>query len=560
MAEHGDGVSLDKAARSMQIAARTFKRKDKSAQPWKPKILSRGDVMYATEIPEEDSIALQQERTMYVQKRGWAAEENQPYRPLGTPDLERKYKPPNIGPTKRRKKKTRKSDGLQTDHPAEGEKEDGEDDDPLLHPPNPDSKVAAARRIRTWGDTGYKELSQHIKLSSERVLSCKGGQPFPEVLYRQRLGLYPVSALKSQERMWDIPQHVSMLDDPTSFASLQSRDPRSMASLNEKDPASIFVEKTLVEAGLSPRPVPGAFSQRLLSQMAAAGKDDSALKLPALGRRGKAGQLLAGEPTPEVALERVLETIAKMRLALDPRRALQEQVEDFHAAKDELSHQLHEKLAEKTTYRLDTYLRKRELLPETGALPALDSRRWDLEVERSRLQDQLMVLDAHPWWNRLMFFLTQSGGQITPQQKVALALIKDLIEKSEEFGEPALYTFLLVIPREFHNDDSVQRIVAFLHEELDVNVAQYRRFLDLHQLPIPASLKKGDERSRTTTRHGTNRMARQKSMMQSMSRASRQPRHMPSIAGSTSIAGSVRSREGGRGSEAGGGGFLPNVS
>ena len=53
-----------------------------------------------------------------------------------------------------------------------------------------------------------------------------------------------------------------------------------------------------------------------------------------------------------------------------------------------------------------------------------------------------------------------------------------------------MFALLLLLPRDYHNMDEVQRILQFLREELDISLATYRSFLDRKALPVPNSLKK----------------------------------------------------------------------
>ena len=429
-------------------------------------------------------------REKRVRTCGWASDKQRPYRPLGSPDLERR------DPRGNQQVRSRGREGARAGRGARGAPAD---DPPAL--PAQEKKVPKAREMRRWRHTGIDDLNGAIRDSQSRLKLVSNGKPFVEVLRMQNQLIIPCSQLRSMSSLWavDIRNSLTNIEDgpggggftrPGSFgqhggtgggggeteASLP--DISSLVTAGAPSAAAVsgmlrgggrgehrVVEKAMLQLGMKRRE-----RDLLLPTKASRFKQDAAEGAPTLDRRE--------------AAKAARELLSK---GLDD--GVQEHRTTFIALQARLRERLEEALWERSSERLEEYERKSMVLPQrTVGLLSIPA--WELAAERSKLQRTLAQLDEHAWWGRLMYQLTSSNAQLTSEQQVVLFIIKETIEKGEPFTQSDLFALLLLLPRDFHNYDDVQKVLQFLREELDVSLTHYKTFLEKQGLPIPNSIKR----------------------------------------------------------------------
>lgn len=193
----------------------------------------------------------------------------------------------------------------------------------------------------------------------------------------------------------------------------------------------------------------------------------------------------------------------------------------FHKVGQRSRDRLRGALEDRASRRVDAHVRRTGAAPVPGgsgreghgsARGRLRPEEWELRAERARLRRTLERLDAHPWWSRLAAAAAraepeaaggwaaggsrrESGaalsqleggtrgaaaivsdnagpGALSGPVRVALLLLLDGVERGETPTAVDLACLAVLLPRHYHADPAVQRLLVFLAAEAEAPVEE----------------------------------------------------------------------------------------
>lgn len=403
-------------------------------------------------------------------------------------------------------------------------------------------------------DNGWSLLQTAISKSSSRMTGCKFGSSYPDVMLRQGFQMHSQSPLKASVTQVDLKGEISRLsaahpssatstgrlpgfstgggrrasggsDEPSISASQLDIGPDGPNGALQHDASNAVVfadEQQLKALASSIRFPPIGMGLQGQAQQShnhrAAGS--SARKPDPRNNRGitnnpymsRLYEVMGGDPG-ETALASVVQGLlpnpALMRLECDPEKAVKTLLEDFKQCKESLKDELSQSLADLGAMLGENYVyRSLALRTEGPATNNFSARRWELEAERSRVLERLQAIDAHPWYNRLMFLLTQSHHGLTTEQEAIMTVVKDVIERGEDFTDEELFGLMLLVPRSYHSLDAIQKIFLFIRDEVQLPFELWITFVRTHNMSQYVNLSKRDA-GRNLNNRGTFKHSRQ---------------------------------------------------
>ena len=208
-------------------------------------------------------------------------------------------------------------------------------------------------------------------------------------------------------------------------------------------------------------------------------------------------------------------------LLSDPAAAITGRLHEWELAYVEQERRLGTALAKCKEERSDHYRRKFRSFAVRGAA-GFDAERWRLEAERCRIEQQLVAVDRHKWYSRLLAVAPaaaavqvaaaaerhlgdvvghgssaalspsprrQAHGPLSGEAKILLA-VRSRIEAGAEFGVDELVALVSTITRDELDSNDVQKLLIIIKDELGMPVDAFRRIFNAHSLPVPYLLKR----------------------------------------------------------------------
>ncbi|KAK3261612.1 hypothetical protein CYMTET_29487 [Cymbomonas tetramitiformis] len=373
---------------------------------------------------------------------GWACEPQTPYKPLGTPDLDR-HKPyryddasflSHRDPSSRLHLHDRKE--------QEGERKDEKTLQlPSIEPPpSPNS------------ENGFSSLRKALQSSHSRVRRCRNGSQFHDCI-RKSIQEAPVPRIQADGLRPLEPLNIpfSTVDSLNSAANGSGADAAGPSSDNSE----------LSGPQLVPRPPVGMRPRQNLSK-----------------------------PTPSESLPEEpddSQDFATLLESMDPHNMLHASRQVFNDSKKALNNNLYNALDELYDMREDIY--KRKFMSFHSHRKLFSSKKWQKEAGEWYGQWKNQLIEKHEWFPELHQYTKSLHGPnaaFSAQTQRVIEHIKNAIQTNQ--GEYFVDDFLdlcLVIKKDtdtVHMDpNSPQvKICLFIREQLDVPHEDFRRFLQMH--------------------------------------------------------------------------------
>ena len=324
---------------------------------------------------------------------------------------------------------------------------------------------------------GHRALRAQVAMSRQRVRGCRAGASFSAISRKLELAEAREEARRAARPQWRPVRFDTRLALPklAGKAGAQGGTPRAAA-----------------------RTAPSAQGRHA----------------PQANARGDAHAReshVVGAPPP-----------AATNIRMDPAAAITDRLYEWERACAEQDMRLGAALAKCKAERVATYKRKFKSFAVRGTA-GFDAQRWRLEAERHRIEAQLVAVDRHKWYSRLLASAPTAAAAISagdarghrrphgafsnalatavgaaPRQGAAapsgevkiLLAVRSCIESGGEFGLAELVALAGTITRDELDFAGVQKLLIIIKDELGLPMDVFLRAFTQHNLPVPYLLKR----------------------------------------------------------------------
>lgn len=439
--------------------------------------------------PGKTTLSEWEARRKIIDETGWNATNHTAYRPLGTPDLDRR--------------RSALPGRLQLEE----------------HTPNAGETAAAASSVkegavegakgprrhedRTLASAGLAQLRAEMEASRDRARFCRTGSSFMSLLHRQQRGQLPTGAA---------------IGDARNGAWRRDRGSHRLPRVvDDAEPAQLSPRMSQATSPLSP--VPGRLSP-----------PPEGAASPGITSPGSGPSMLS----PEASDVASPVTSSPTFLALDPAVTVKARSQEFMASAESMDGRLMEAVGQMRDERVDQYRRKYVSLRVEGAPGMVEPRafnaeEWRLEAEKRRIEARLRALERHRWYGRLLKLVPAGtaslgmgigmgvggrgasiigagmpggwgesgspgagsrggpGRRPTRAEVNVVAAVRDVVENGHEFDRERFFQLLLMLPRDDHVHG--QRLLTFIQLELGISAEEYKHFSTATGVPLPTAVE-----------------------------------------------------------------------
>jgi hypothetical protein len=215
---------------------------------------------------------------------------------------------------------------------------------------------------------------------------------------------------------------------------------------------------------------------------------------------GATGLALFREPTPDPDDPRrdILARLWRLNrhTELDPMHQVRTAREAFRETQRRLRGQLQDRIDRQDMDRPSAHRRKFAALgvalTSSDVVTTFGARMeyMRLEARRQQLVEAVDTYRKSGWFHRFLRHVTRDSREVTEGERHVVNHVKRVLEAGKALSKKILFGIVLTTPPDYYKLDEVQGIIAWLREELNIDKAVYRDFLEAHALPVPSSLKR----------------------------------------------------------------------